>query len=179
MAITFKQKMSESEALILAQNKNSWLWGLVYRGLPLAKLELVYIEYIIVKVRSESVPSLIEKIRGKHGKKTRKVFEVLFNGTSGAVALITDMPEIEEIELAKEDRVQYASFSDFDIVNNTKKLVHKLTHRHLGGHHTVEIIEKTPVYRPFYVAYYGNYQLGNKVRYITMAADYGRNQRAR
>ena len=179
MAITFKQKMSYSEALKFAENKNSWLWGLIYHGLPLVKLELVYFEYIIVKARSESEPSLIQKIRGKSGRKTRKTFEILFNGTSGNVALITDMPEIEEIELTGEAHVQYTQFPDYDIENNTRKLVHKLTHRHLGGHHVVEIIEKIPVYRPFYVAYYGEYQLGSKVRYITMAADYGRNQRAR
>lgn len=179
MAITFKIRMTESEALRLAKNKNDWLWGLVYRNQSLAKLELVYIEYIVVKARSESEPSLIDKLRGKTGKKIVKSFDILFNGTSGSVALITDMPETEEIEFSKDDRVQYTRFTKTDIDNSVRKLVHKLTHRHFGGHHIVETVEVTPVFRPFYVAYYGTYEIGNKVRYITMAADYGQNTRAR
>lgn len=179
MAITFKQKMSEEEARQLAQNKNDWLWGLVYHGLPLCKLELVYFEYMIVKARSESEPSLLQKLRGKRGKKVVKTFDILFNGTSGSVALITGMPEIEEIDLTDDKHIQLSSFSMKDVENSTRKLVHKLTHRHLGGHHVVEITEVIPVYRPYYVAYYGEYEEGKKVRYITMAADYGTNTRAR
>ena len=179
MAITFKKRMRESEALHLAKNKNDWLWGLVYHNQPLAKLELVYIEYIIVKARSESEPSLLRKLRGKPGKKVVKTFEILFNGTSGSVALITEMPEIEETEFSEDDKVQYTNFTRADIDSSVRKLVHKLTHRHLGGHHIVEIVETTSVFRPFYVAYYGRYEVGNKVRYITMAADYGQNVRGR
>lgn len=179
MAMTFKKKMTEAEALRLAKNKNDWLWGLLYHNLPLAKLELVYIEYIIVKARSESEPSLIEKLRGKQGRKVVKTFEILFNGTSGRAALIADMPEMEEKEFSEEDRVQYSGFEYAEIDNSVRKLVHKLTHRHLGGHHLVEIVEMTPVFRPFYAAYYGEYEIGKKVRYITLAADYGRNTRAR
>ena len=63
----------------LAEKKNDWLWRLVFFGLPLAKLELVYIEYFIIKARSESEPSVIQKIRGKLGKKVVKTFDILFN----------------------------------------------------------------------------------------------------
>ena len=101
---------------------------------------------------------------------------IISNGTSGAPALVDTIPEIEQIEIDEEeyeDIVQEADFTEDEMITNAKKLAVRVMHRMVGGIPEVGNIRTKTIYRPFYVAFYGDVVEGNKVRYITIPADSG------
>jgi hypothetical protein len=131
-------------------------------------------------METTSAPSLFRKLLQSGGEKQLiKKLRVLVNGTTGGVALVTDLPPIEEKDFSEDDWVQNSAFIEEEAVRKAKMLAHKISHRTLGGMHTAEVVDYLPVYRPFWVAFYGEVKEGNRVRYITIPADGGKNSRAR
>ena len=175
----FKQTVSYDEAYEKATKKRGILNYLAFSGQPLSKLQFARVEYYILKIKTTSAPVPIDKLRGKDRPVRTKRMNILFNGTTGSVALITDMPELEEIEFYEGDFKQATSYTREDMYKNAAKLAKKLTHRTMGGQHYVEVEEYLPVWRPFWLAFYGDYAVGNKVHYTTIPADGGGFQRAR
>jgi hypothetical protein len=176
----FKQTMSRQQALKTAQNKGDWLWNIVFYNKPLTELKLMYIEYVLLEMETTAAPSLFQKLQKKESVKSFvKKLRVIVDGTTGGVALVTDMPLIEEKCFTEEDWVQTSSFVEEEAVRKAKMLAHKISHRVLGGMHTAEVTEYKSVYRPYWVAFYGEVKEGNRVRYITIPADGGKNSRAR
>ena len=176
----FRQTVSREHALKIAQNKGDWLWNIVFHSQPLTELKLMYIEYVLLELETIAAQSMLQRF-GKKGniKPSVKKLRILVNGTTGGVALVSDLPPIEERTFTEKDLVQTASFAEEESVKKAKMLAHKITHRTLGGMHTAEVTGFKSVYRPFWVAYYGELKEGNKVRYLTIPADNGRNSRAR
>lgn len=181
MVITaLKQKMERVEALKIAERKGDWLWNMVFHKVPLSELRLMYIEYVLLDIETMSAPTLASRLRGKETEPVRKKLKVLVNGSTGGVSLVTDRNlQIEEIEINEGTDVQQKSFDDEEADKRAKILAHKITHRSMGGMHEARIIERMSLYRPFWVAFYGDMKEGSKVRYITIAADGGQHQRAR
>jgi len=176
----FRQVMPRAQALKIAQKKGDWLWDLIFCSKPLTELRLMYIEYVLLEMETTAAPSLIQKLLANGNTKPLvKKLRVLVNGTTGGVALVSDLPQIEEKEFTDEDYVQYSSFLEEEAVKKAKMLAHKISHRTLGGMHTVEVVEFRSIYRPFWVAFYGEVKEGNRARYITIPADNGKNSRAR
>ena len=176
----FRQTMSRAQAMKIAQKKGDWLWNLVFRSQPLSELRLMYIEYVLLEMETTAAPGVFRKLLANgSGKPLVKKLRVLVNGTTGGVALVSDLPQMEDRDFTDEDYVQTSSFSEAEAVRKAKMLAHKISHRTLGGMHTAEVVEFKPVYRPFWVAFYGEVKEGNRVRYITIPADNGRNSRAR
>ena len=101
---------------------------------------------------------------------------ILSNGTSGSPSLIDTLPEFMTIDLDEEqyeDMVQRSDYDDEEMIKNAKKLAVRVMHRMVGGIPRIGGITIKTVYRPFYVAFYGDVINGNKVRYITIPADCG------
>ncbi|MFR7990369.1 MAG: hypothetical protein ACLU5F_07210 [Anaerovoracaceae bacterium] len=176
---TLKLKMNSEEAWKIAEKKGDWLWNLVFRNLPLTRLQLMYIEYEIISIKTVGRPALLSRIRGR-SKPICKRMDILVNGTTGGVALIADQNlQFERIEITDNINLQSAGFDQDEAIKRAKMLAHKITHRSMGGMHEAEIVNFKSVYRPFYVAFYGDMSEGNKVRYITIPADGGQSHRAR
>lgn len=180
MIATLRQKMQREEAWEIAERKGDWLWNIVFRNRPLSELRLMYIEYVLLDIETESAPPL-RKWRLKNASEpVRKKLLVLVNGSTGGVSLVTDRDlQIEEIELHDGIEIQHKNFDDEEADKRAKILAHKITHRSMGGMHETKIVGKKSLYRPFWVAFYGNMREGSRVRYITIAADGGQHQRAR
>lgn len=175
-----KLKLSMRDAEKIAEKKGDWFWRLVFKNLPLSQLKLMYIEYEIIRVRTTSAPALLSGFNKKKSGAVHKYLDVLVNGTTGGVALITDHHLcVEDLEVDNNIEIQHAVFDRQEAAKRAKILAHKVTHRTMGGMHETEIIERFSIYRPFWVAFYGEIAEGNKVRYITIPADGGQNQRAR
>jgi hypothetical protein len=176
----FRQTMPREQAYEIAKNKGDWLWNIVFHSKPLTEIKLMYIEYVLLEMKTTSAPSLFQKLLpGVGAKPLIKKLRVLVNGTTGGVALVTDLPPCEEKEFSEEDWIQGSAFVEEEAVRKAKMLAHKISHRTLGGMHTAEVVGYQSVYRPFWVAFYGEVKEGNRVRYITIPADGGRNSRAR
>ena len=175
-----KQKMQKEEAMKIAEKKGDWLWNIVFCKSPLSEVRLIYIEYVLLDIETVSSPTLMSKIRKKASQPVRKKLKVLVNGSTGGVSLVTDQNlQIEEIELNDEAEMQNKAFDDAEADKRAKVLAHKITHRAMGGMHEAEIVGRLSIYRPFWVAFYGDMKQGNRVRYITIAADGGQHRRAR
>ncbi|MEG1164041.1 MAG: hypothetical protein RSE31_04880 [Anaerovoracaceae bacterium] len=175
-----EQKMSREQAMKIALKKGDWFWNLVFHSKPLGELKLLYVEYIIFDIETKSTPGIFHNWRMKSQYiPTKKNVQVLVNGSTGGVSLITDKLNLIEKEFDDSVSYQNTSFSDDEVIIRAKKLVQKITHRTMGGLHEAKIVEYMSIYRPFWVAYYGKMQEGNKVRYITIPADGGHNSRAR
>lgn len=176
----FRQVMSKERALKIARNKGDWLWNIVFRGKPLTELKLIYIEYVLLELETTATQSILQRFNKKGNiKPSVKKLQMLVNGTTGSVVLVSDLPPIEDKTFTEEDLVQAASFVEEEAVKKAKMLAHKITHRILGGIHVAEVTDYKSVYRPFWVAYYGQFKEGSKVRYITIPADGGKNSRVR
>jgi hypothetical protein len=176
----FRQTVSREQALEIARKKGDWLWSLVFYNKPLTELRLMYIEYVLLELETTEAPGLLQKLLPGEGRTPSvKKLRVLVNGTTGGVALVSDLPVTESRDFTEEDFVQNSAFSEDEAVRKAKMLAHKVLHRMLGGMRTAEVIGCTPVYRPFWVAFYGAVREGEKVRYITIPADSGRNSRVR
>lgn len=177
---TLRRKMERGEALSIAQRKGDWLWNMVFHKVPLSELRLMYIEYVLLDIETVAAPTLASRLRGQRTEPVRKKLKVLVNGSTVGVSLVTDKNlQIEEIEITEGTDVQQKAFDDEEADKRAKILAHKITHRSMGGMHEARIIERTSIYRPFWVAFYGDMKEGSKVRYITIAADGGQHQRAR
>ncbi len=107
----------------------------------------------------------------------------MVNGSTGGVSLVTDQNlQIEEIELNDEAEMQNKAFDDAEADKRAKVLAHKITHRAMGGMHEAEIVGRLSIYRPFLplgCLLRRDMKQGNRVRYITIAADGGQHRRAR
>lgn len=173
-------KLSREEAKKIAEKKGDWLWHLVFKSLPLSQLKLMYIEYEIIRVETTASPTVLSRLKRRGPQEVQKHLDILVNGTTGGVSLIADQNLCyEELAVTDDMEIQHAVFDREEAVKRAKMLAHKVTHRIMGGMHEAEVIERFPIYRPFWVAFYGDIAEGNKVRYITIPADGGQNQRAR
>lgn len=179
----FKRTMNKDEAWKIAEKKNSWLWNLVFHKMKLSEIRLVYFEYLIIDYETNSQPSLMQRIRNKGIKQlesVRKRIPVLYNGSTGQVALVADHPEIQVMDFEDDDEaLQHSVYPENTAIEIGKKLAQRIAHRFMGGLHEIDVVEYKSVYRPFWVAFYGEVKQGEKVRYISIPADGGNNKRVR
>jgi hypothetical protein len=176
----FEQKMSEDRARQIAAKKGDWVWGVIFNRLPLTEVRLMYLEFLLINVRSEYMPGPLEKLRNTVRKNTVQELEVLADGTNGRIAMVADRPKILIKELEDDNNyVQRSDFDDNDLLSSAKKVAVKVAHRFMGGIPLVEVTEYRSVFRPYWVAFYGDMREGNKVRYLPIAADGGSNKRVR
>ena len=177
---TLRQKMSREEAKSKAEKKDDWLWNIVFFNRPLTEMRLIYFEYLLLELETTSSPSPVQRLTKREMLPVKKQLQVLVNGTSGGVALVVD-DDLDMIEMEFDEDIEFqnTNLTDEDVISKAKKLAHKVTHRTMGGMHEARVISYESVYRPFWVAFYGEVKEGNKVRYITIAADGGQNQRVR
>lgn len=179
-ATVLRQKMSREEAWKIAERKGDWLWNLVFNKHPLTELRLMYIEYVLLELETASSPTLVSKLKKAPFKPIRKNIQVLVNGSTGGVALVGDNDlKIEDMVFDDNTEYQLSAFDHEEVVKRAKMLAHKVTHRTMGGMHEAEIVGQSSLYRPFWVAFYGEVREGNRVRYITIPADGGHNNRVR
>jgi hypothetical protein len=170
---TFPKIMSREEAYKVAKSKGGFIWRMVFSKLPLAKLQLHYIEYKLFKLEATlERPFLLRLISKNHLRlPDRKNVLILGNGTTGGAVLVTNHPNIIKLGSVDESLIQHAHIEGEDMLANAKKLAMRVVHRMVGGMPCIEEIEAISIYRPFWVAYYGDLTPGSKARYIMIPAD--------
>ncbi|MEI8216616.1 MAG: hypothetical protein WCF96_05910 [Eubacteriales bacterium] len=153
---------------------------MVFSKMPLTKLQLHYFEYKLLRLETTFDKPLLFRLLPSRKKLLSKKMEVMIlgNGTTGSVALVESHPDLVAVDLEDDSCIQYAYCPEENMIANAKKLALRVLHRMRGGMPSVEEIETTSVFRPFWVAYYGEVVPGNKVRYKTIAADGCSSQRS-
>lgn len=168
----FPRTMSKEEAAGIAQRKGGGLWKLVFQSLPLAKLQLYYFEYKLITLEIVFNKTLIARMLSKDSSEPKKMeMVVLGNGTTGSVAVVDRPPVLDEVEPSVDEEIQYAYCDEEALLSSARKLAVRLLHRMRGGIPSVRSVRVESVFRPHWVAFYGEYSPGRKVRYKVIPAD--------
>jgi hypothetical protein len=163
-------KMTESEAKKKGESKSNFIGRLLVRS-KMSKLELVYFPFLLVEFNQECTQGIfhIEKQRKDERNNNIKTIIIICDGTTNSTALTDTLPDLSKTEV---DKVQIKErlFTEQDMVSAAHKLAFRMTRRFFGNrdivlHYTREI------YRPYYIAWYGDITESNKARYLPIAAD--------
>ena len=96
---------------------------------------------------------------------------VIVNCSSGGAAWAEEIPG-DEVELTVQaGQVQPGTFSHNELEGRGRKLVMRVLRRRIGGYPDINLANCRSIYRPFYVALYGEAVEGTKIRYLPFAAD--------
>ena len=168
---SFPVTMSRDEAMAIANKKGGPLGRLMLRGKTVKSMHLHYVEYKVLIMEALHTPNLISKTFFNDKDKKKQLCRVIANGSTGGAAWAETIPEeVTEIE-APEEHVQVSSFSLDQLTARGHKLILRVLRRRVGGIPEVTLKESRSVYRPYYVALFGDPIEGSKIRYIPIAAD--------
>ena len=167
-------KMSPGDAMGKAKQCGN-VFGKALYGKDQITLKLMYLESreVILNLHYHPAPivKIFHKITGKpapemKGQKIRMIVE----GTRGGAAYSEDAVQVEEIEII-EGALQKTDYTDDEVVEKAKIAGTRMVRRRIGRIVTGDLHKMRSFYRPYYIAFYGDMSMGNKVRYITIAAD--------
>lgn len=168
---TFSIKIDKQEAAKLAESRDKWLRKIFFGGKSLSEVRLHFVECKLITYEVAHHPNFLEKmIFRKSQKKTQKI-TMLADGTTGSVAWVDSMPGMVTRDNVTEDQVQYADKDDEYIVRKGQSVALKVVHRHVGGIPEIKMITIDSVFRPYWIAFFGEIIEGNKVHYCPIPAD--------
>ncbi|EFQ22512.1 hypothetical protein [Aminomonas paucivorans] len=162
---------SQEDVLSEARRKGGPLGRLLLRGQALAELRLHFVEYRVLLFSVLHRPNWISRNLFKDRGEKRQLCRVLVNGSTGGALWAEEIPEPLVSYEAREEQIQHSSFPRERMEEKGSRLVLRVLRRRVGGYPEVNLEEDAPVYRPFYVALYGEPREGCRVRYLPFAAD--------
>ena len=163
--------MSQEQALKIAMGGGNIIGKALY-GKKDITLKLMYLESreIIFDMTYLDAP-LVGLLRRKNKAEPRKQkFRTMVEGTRCGAAYLAD-PLVVETRDVEEDDIQSSTFTDEKLTRAGKFLCRRLVRRQLGKTVVTEVAEMNKVYRPFYIAFYGEVKMGERVRYLPISAD--------
>ena len=162
--------MNPGEAMIEAKKCGN-VFGKALYGKEKITLKLFYLESEEVILNLYYQPAPIMKLFGKKDNtvpstKIRMVVEGTRGGASYAETPIT----VQEVTVS-ESAIQKTDLTEEQIVQRAKIPALRMVRRRAGRVVTGDLYKMRSFYRPHYVAFYGNMEMGSKVRYICIPAD--------
>ena len=167
---TTPQKLSKSDALNIAIKKGGFLGKLIVKQ-EMTSLDLIYFPYYLIEFKYTVKPiSIFRTKKSNINKPKESKINILCDCTTGVAALADSLPnfEVKEVE---DKSIKDKLINDDELLKRSKKLAFKLIHKHNVGHPYLESWEIKEIYRPFWVAIYGKFEQGNKIRYLPIQAD--------
>ena len=163
-------KMTESEAREKGEAKSNFLGRLLVRS-ELSKLEIVYFPFLLVEFRQEHKQGFFRIGRQQKFKEpnSAKSITVICDGTTNIAAVADMLPDLAEIEV-DEEQLKELLFTEQDMESAAYKLAFRMTRRFMGNYNIV-MCNTRAIYRPYYIAWYGDITDGKKARYLPFAAD--------
>ena len=164
-----KRKMDIPEAQTIADGKGGYLGKLVVRN-SVSQIDIAYFPYYLIDFSYVVQPGRIGKLIDKNAQRRESKISILTDCTTASSALVEKMPDMEELEVAP-DCLKEKLLPENEIVDTAKKLAFRLLRKFIVGSPEIMLAHVEEVYRPFWVAIYGEYKEGNKVRYMPIPAD--------
>lgn len=163
--------LSEPEAYALAEKRGNFLGRLLIKKDHI-NLRLMYLESREIIFRMTYEPAPLPRLLGKKAepKQTQRI-RMLVEGTRGIPAYLGEEPQLEEVEIQDLNMVQNSELPDEKLIQEARYLARRMVRRQAGRTVTLEVEKMRSVYRPYYVAFYGELVEGTKVRYLPIAAD--------
>ena len=168
---SFPVKINKSEAEKIALEKGGLLWKTVFLKLPVSEIREHFIEFKIITFEATHRPTLIEKVFFRRNEVKKQKITMLADGSTGSVSWVDSMPEIVTMKGIDTLKVQTSDKENDYLINRGRRIATQVMHRHIGGVPELEVLKIESVYRPYWIAFYGDVIEGRKVRYKPIAAD--------
>lgn len=166
----FPVTMSKEEALAIAAGKGNPLMK-AYAGKKKINLRLMYLEnrYYIYEITYHDglLMRLVNKKRnGEQKQKIRVMVEATTCSASYTEeAIHTIEKDVDELA------IQEAHYDDERLENCGSTMAKRMVRRRAGREISISTVSMEKVYRPYYIAIYGEMIEGTKARYLPIAAD--------
>ena len=169
----FEKVVSEEEARKKAEKRGGFIGKLLIKDDVPITIKPLYIENKIITLEMEFLQNFISKILFKNKKRNKGTkIRLIGNGSTGGVAYYDSPPKLETKEV-NEENIQLSVYDDDTMIRKGKTMARKMVRRQIGGNVIFNLFNIESVFRPYYVAFYGEMKEGNKVRYIAISADAG------
>lgn len=165
----FPITMTKEEALRIAHGgKNPIMRGLY--GKKKVNLRVMYLESRYITYEMTYRDNFIVKKLARKKKIDQQKIRAMVEATTCTASyvegdIVTEMREVEEND------IQPTYYTDKRLTDCGAIMVGRMVRRHVGRNLTVKPVEMRKVYRPFYIAIYGDMIEGTKARYLPIAAD--------
>ena len=144
-----QKKMTDSEAFVKARGGGNLIGKAMYGGGKITMKQL-YLQSFEVVFDAYFKPGLVERCTASYHEQPLPLYEA-------------DLDP---------DMCQDSTFDKEKIIAQAKRVAMRIMRRHSGHIITsMEVASYRPFYRPYYVAFYGEMEMGKKVRYIAIEAD--------
>lgn len=166
---TLPKTMTEEEALTVAKNGGN-IFGKMLFGKKDITLKLMYLENreYVLDMTYQNAP-LMKMIR-PHALPQVQQFCTLVEGTRCGASYLEKPLETLTMEV-EEEALQPTTYTDIRLLQVAKSLCRRMVRRQLGKNVVLDVAKERKVYRPYYVAFYGEMKEGTRVRYLPIPAD--------
>ena len=96
---------------------------------------------------------------------------MLAEGTRGTPAYLEKPIKTQSLQITDPAQVQTTEIPQDKLIENAKRLAGRMIRRQIGSYVTLEVLQLRSIYRPYYIAFYGELVENTKVRYIAIPAD--------
>lgn len=163
----FPVLMSEEEALRRAKKGLAGLYGKNKK----INLRLMWLENRYMEFEMTYQDNILRKLlRKDKGKVDRQRIRSIVEATTCSGAYMEDPIQTVYREVDELD-IQPTYYSDDRLIHTGRESVRRMVRRHAGRHVIAELKEMRKVYRPYWIAIYGEMIEGTKARYLPIPAD--------
>lgn len=168
---SFPVKINEVEARKIALEKGGMFWRMVFSKLPVTEIRDHFIEFKLITFMATHKPSLVERLLFKKSEIKKQKVTMLADGSTGSISWVESMPEAVIMKGIDELKVQKSDKENDYLVSRGRRIATQVLHRHVGGVPELEVVSIETVYRPYWIAFYGDVIEGKRVRYKPIPAD--------
>ena len=168
--VALPKLMTEEAAMEIAEKRGNFFGRLLLREKKIT-LKLMYIESkeIIYTIIYDSFP--LKKFQRVSGKPAIQRIRMLVEETRCTPAFLDEVLHTIPIQISDEAQLQNSNFPEKKLIDEGRYLARRMVRRQSGRNVCLEAESMRSVYRPYYVAFYGDMIEGCKVRYLPIPAD--------
>lgn len=140
-------------------------------GRPVTKIELKYVEYLILDYEMKLGKGLGAFLKGGSKQPETQRIRMIGNGSTGNVSFLEIIPPLETRDVP-ESIMQSKDFGPDDMKQNAKHIGITVCRKLTGKIcREIELTKVSSIYRPFWAVYYGESREDGKVLCRPYAAD--------
>ena len=162
--------MSPEKAMKIASGEKNPIVKAMARNKKI-NMRVMYLEnrYYIYEMVYEK--TFLEKMSGKNtlGDTVKKI-RIIVEATTCSASYTSDPIETEEIEV-DEESIQPTYYDDQRLEDTGIRMAKRMVRRRIGRQVSMRVLSMKKIYRPYYIAIYGDMIEGTKARYLPIAAD--------
>ncbi len=167
----FPISIEKEAAGLMAEARGKWLRKLFCRGKALSEIRLHFIECKLITYEISHRPNLLDRLFSRRAGGSKQTITMLADGSNSSVAWVDTMPSVVTLENVQEEQLQYSARDEQFLINKGRSVALKVVHRHVGGIPEIRELKVESVFRPYWIAFFGEVIEGKKVHYTPIAAD--------